>query len=100
MNVTMSTARPWTDGNWSVAPDNPRKVVSDGIDGLDPLTGESVVGGAVAGPKAEANATLIAAAPELYEALTSCIGILEDAGATATLADVRATLALANPGGK
>jgi hypothetical protein len=60
----MSTSK-HTPGNWYVAYDEPRKVISDSIDGLDPLTGENLVGGASSGPYAEANARLIAAAPDL-----------------------------------
>ncbi len=64
-----------TPGPWMVAKDNPRKVVSHSIDGLDPLTGENLVGGASEGPYAAANARLIALAPEMKEALESIAAV-------------------------
>lgn len=62
-----------TPGTWSVSPDNPRKVVSDSIDGFDPLTSENLVGGASVGPFAEGNAHLIAAAPDMLAALKALV---------------------------
>lgn len=68
-----------TPGPWRVSPDNPRKVISDSIDGFDPLSGENLVGGASAinSPERQAaNARLIAAAPDLLAVLQDSVEIL------------------------
>ncbi len=62
-----------TPGPWRVTESNLRKVVSDSLDGFDPLAGENVIGGAWTGPRAYANARLIAAAPDLLEALEDAL---------------------------
>jgi hypothetical protein len=65
----MTQETKWTRGPWTISEKNARAVVSDSIDGFDPITGENLIGGASSGPHAIANARLIAAAPEMAEAL-------------------------------
>lgn len=72
-----------TPGPWAVSAENPRKVIAvRSLNGLDPLTGENLIGGASVHPDAEANARLIAAAPELLKVLKEIADIR-----TATTAD-------------
>ncbi len=66
-----------TKGPWKVDKTNLRKVIAPhSVNGFDPLTQENVIGGASVHPDAIDNARLIAAAPELLEALEDVVYVL------------------------
>lgn len=77
-----------TPGTLSIAADNPRKVVSDSIDGLDLLTGENLIGGASEGPYAHANAARIVLTWNCHDDLVAACQAVVDACTSAPPMDL------------
>ena len=95
MGLVMTETR-WTPGPWKVNPKTPSTVVTP--DGMISVSWSSTDGHYER--LAEANANLIAAAPDLYDALDRCLNFIENTegeiGATLECGDkARAALAKA-----
>lgn len=63
-----------TGGEWTISPDDSRRILSSDLNGMNPISGINTIGGASIHPDEVANARLMAAAPDLLAALKAILG--------------------------
>lgn len=77
------TERKWTTGPWRISGSRYQAVVADGDTGHDdPFSVSAYRGHLVCESATDGNARIIAAAPDLYEALSGVMGYAEDGALT------------------